>query len=266
MRRRHGGRQHLRADRRAVHPIDRPCPTQLPDEEWAPFNYQEGGNVTGISVDILEVVFEKVGVNRTRADVRIVPLAEGFQAAQKNTSTVLFAIVRKPEREPLYKWAGPFTRARFVLFAPMSRNIAIASPEDLNRYRIGAVNDSIENDLLTGLGVNASRLVPGQTPKTSSGCWRRGGSTCGQPGISPGGIRCYGLEWIRCLRGRLHPERERFYYIFSKDVPDTLVNTFQQALNLVRNQKDEQGVSEYERIIYRYLGVGCVRRHLPMKR
>jgi len=59
-----------------------------------------------------------MGVNRTRADVHIVPLADGFQQAQGNTSTVLFSIVRTPEREPLYKWAGPFTKTSFVLFAP----------------------------------------------------------------------------------------------------------------------------------------------------
>ena len=115
-------------------------------EEWAPFKYQKEGNVTGISVEILEAVFKNVGVNRSRADVRIVPLAEGFQIAQNNTSTVLFSIVRKPEREPIYKWAGPFTKASFVLYAPVRSNITISSPEDLNKYRIGAVQASVEND------------------------------------------------------------------------------------------------------------------------
>jgi len=32
-----------------------------------------------------------------------------------------------------------------------------------------------------------------------------------------------------------------FYYIFSKDVPDMLINKFQQALGMVRNQKDATG-------------------------
>jgi polar amino acid transport system substrate-binding protein len=105
-------------------------------EEWAPFNYQEEGNLTGISVEILEEVFKNIGVNRSRADVRIVPLAEGFQAAQNNTSTVLFSIVRTPEREHLYKWAGPFTRANFVLYAPTKSNITISPLKDLNDYRM----------------------------------------------------------------------------------------------------------------------------------
>jgi len=47
-----------------------------------------------------------MGVNRTRADVHIVPLSEGFRQAQGN-NTVLFSIVKSPEREPLYQWAGP---------------------------------------------------------------------------------------------------------------------------------------------------------------
>lgn len=51
-----------------------------------------------------------------------------------------------------------------------------------------------------------------------------------------------------------------FYFIFSKDVPDELIRTFSQALVAVRNQKDAQGISEYERIIYRNIGVGCTRQ------
>jgi polar amino acid transport system substrate-binding protein len=133
-------------------------------EEWAPFNYQEGGNATGIAVGILEAIFKNIGVNRSHADVRIIPLAEGFQAT-KNGSTVLFSIVRTPEREPYYKWVGPFTKASFVVFAPMAKNITINAPADLNRYRIGAVKDSIENTLLLNQGVNASNLVPGRNPE-----------------------------------------------------------------------------------------------------
>ena len=37
---------------------------------------------------------------------------------------------------------------------------------------------------------------------------------------------------------------DNFYYIFSKDVPDTLVSAFENALEAARNQKDEQGVSD----------------------
>jgi polar amino acid transport system substrate-binding protein len=230
-------------------------------EEWAPFNYQEGGVPAGISVEILEAVFHNMGVNRTRADVRIVPLSEGFRQAQGNTGTVLFSIVRTPEREPLYKWAGPFTKAGFVVFAPVSRNITITSPEDLNRYRIGVVKDSIENTLLTGQGVNKSNLVPGLVPgdliKMLEGgqvdLWATGDIT-GQYEMKVAGADPDACEIVYTL------SENDFYYIFSKDVPDELVRAFSQALVTVRNQKNAQGISEYERIIYHDIGVGCSRQ------
>ncbi len=50
-----------------------------------------------------------------------------------------------------------------------------------------------------------------------------------------------------------------FYYIFSRDVPDALVSAFEHALERAQNEKDARGVSVYERIIYRNLGVGCAR-------
>lgn len=230
-------------------------------EEWAPFNYQEGGKPAGIFVEILEAILRIMGVNRTRADVRIVPLADGFQQAQGNTSTVLFSIVRSPEREPLYKWAGPFTKSSFVVFAPLSRNITIASPEDLNRYRIGAVKSTIENDLLISQGVNASHIVNGLAPDELLQMLKGGqidlwatGDLTGRYEMMNAGVNPDAYEIVYTL------SENDFYYIFSRDVPDTLVSSFQHALEMVRNQRNAQGISEYERIIYRNLGVSYTRQ------
>ncbi len=230
-------------------------------EEWAPFNYQEGRNVTGISVDILEAIFREIGVNRSRADVRIVPLSEGFQAARNDTGTVLFSIVRSPERERLFKWAGPFTKASFVIYAPMTRDITIAAPEELNQYRIGAVRDTIENTLLIDQGVNSSQLVHGQTPadllrmleEGQIDLWATGDLT-GRHQMLATAADPNAYEIVYTL------SENDFYFIFSQDVPDTLVRAFQYSLDAVRKQRDAYGVSEYERIIYRYLGVGCTRQ------
>lgn len=230
-------------------------------EEWAPFNYQKDGNVTGISVEILEAVFKNIGVNRSRTDVRIVPLEEGFQIAQNNTSTVLFSIVRTPERETLYKWAGPFTKASFVIYAPISSNITISSPEDLNQYRIGVVQGSVENNLLTSQGVNASQIVNGKTPEDLLQMLEEGqidlwstGDLAGRQQMLQNAVDPNTYKVVYTL------SENDLYYIFSKDVPDTLVSAFQQALENVRNQKDAQGVSDYERIVYRNLGVGCIQQ------
>jgi polar amino acid transport system substrate-binding protein len=230
-------------------------------EEWAPFNYAENGVPSGISVEILEAVFRTMDVNRTRADVHIVPLSEAFSQAQGSTGTVVFSIVRTPEREPLYKWAGPFTKGSFVVFAPVSKNITITTAEDLNRYRIGAVKGTIENILLTGKGVNASHIASGLVPadlvrmleEDQIDLWATGDIT-GRYEMKVAGADPDAYEIVYTL------SENDFYFIFSSDVTDPLVDAFSQAIVTVRDQRDAQGISEYERIIYRNIGVGCARQ------
>ncbi len=230
-------------------------------EEWAPFNYQEDGNATGISVELLESIFKDAGVNRSRADVRIAPLSECLQVAQNNTSTVVFSIILTPEREPLYKWAGPFTKASFVLYAPMRSNISISSSKDLNKYLIGVVNASIENDLLASQGVNKSQIVNGQTPEDLLRMMEEGQIDLWATGDLAGRYQMLQTSEDPNAYEIVYTLSENdFYYIFSKDVPDTLVSAFQQAIETVRDQKDEQGISDYERIIYQNLGVGCAQQ------
>ena len=225
-------------------------------EEWAPFNYAKDGTAGGISVEILESIFRHSGVDRSASDVKIVPLSEGFQQAQKNTSTVLFSIVRTAAREPYYKWVGPFTKASFVVYSAANSNITIASEADLNKYRIGTVNGTIEYDMLIGKNVKASNIVVGSTPTELLQMLRDGqidlwatGDFTGHYELNRAGLDTKDYNVVYSLG-----EKE-FYFIFSKDVPDLVVDAFGHALETVRNQKDAQGFSEYERIIYRNLGV-----------
>jgi polar amino acid transport system substrate-binding protein len=42
------------------------------------------------------------------------------------------------------------------------------------------------------------------------------------------------------------------YYAFNKETPDSLVQSFQQAVDYIKNHKDENGVSDYEKICSKY--------------
>jgi len=239
------------------------APISYLTEEWAPFNYAEDGVPSGISVEILEAIFRTMGVNRTRADVHIVPLSEGFRQAQGN-NTVLFSIVKSPEREPLYQWAGPFTKARFVVYAPVSRKITISSPADLNRYRIGTVKGTIENTLLANEGVNSSQVTSGMVPEDlirmldegQIDLWATGDVT-GRYELKVAGVNPDAFEIVHTL------SENDFYFIFSRDVPKDLVSAFSDAIETVKTQEDAQGISDYERIIYKNIGVGCTRQPFP---
>lgn len=224
-------------------------------EEWAPFNYEREGIPAGIAVDILEKVFDTVHANKTRADVHIVPLFEGFRRMQNENETVLFSIVKTPEREPLYKWAGPFTKGRFVLFAPADRNITISLAEDLNTYSIGAIEGTIENTLLTDIGIDPARITGGLVPDDLIGMlidgsidiWATGDST-GWYAMKKAGIDPKKYEIVYTLR------EDDFYFIFTRDVPESLIQTFNQTLAQFLSQKNESGVTEYEKIMSKNLG------------
>jgi polar amino acid transport system substrate-binding protein len=43
------------------------------------------------------------------------------------------------------------------------------------------------------------------------------------------------------------------YYAFNKDTPDSLVQAFRRALNQTKQEKDLDGIGDYEKILYKYI-------------
>ena len=46
--------------------------------------------------------------------------------------------------------------------------------------------------------------------------------------------------------------QEDYYYAFNKEIPDSLVHSFQQALDYIKSNKNQSGVSDYEIILSKY--------------
>lgn len=230
-------------------------------EELPPYNYQKNGTLQGVSVDLLEATTEKMGSKVSREDILLVPWTEGYQAALAQNKTVLFSMARTPEREDMFKWAGPIYTNRKVLFARPDRGISIEGPEDLQAYRIGVITDDVAIQYLLYIGVNQSQIVAGSDVSTLIEALANGDiDLWAYPEASgryfaeqaTGDYNSYTVVY------QLHTQDT--YYAFSKDIPDSVVQSFQQAFDTVRNQKDEQGVSDYERIVYQNLGISCARQ------
>ena len=73
-----------------------------------------------------------MGVNLNRSVIQLLPWTEGYEKALTENYTVLFSTGRLPERELLFKWAGPIAEDRYVLLAKKDRNIGILNEEKLN--------------------------------------------------------------------------------------------------------------------------------------
>jgi len=238
-----------------------PAPEELMfiTEEYPPLNYVENGTIKGISVDLLRGVFRQMGSSIASDTIRVLPWSQAYETALSRNNTAVFATVRLPEREHLFKWAGPFGSERKVVFSSRDDPPVITSPADLEAYRIGVVKDDSAHLQLLALGVNSSQIYAYPTAPSLISAMQEGTLD----------LWCYGETVGRYHAGKVTGDPNSFaviytleyqdhYFAFNQNTSDQFIADFQAALDTLRYEPDEMGITEYQRIMYRYLGVSCV--------
>jgi polar amino acid transport system substrate-binding protein len=229
-------------------------------EQYPPYNYVENGTLRGIAVDLLSGVYREMGSTLAPGQVQVLPWTDAYETARSRKNTAVFATIRLPEREHLFKWAGPLASERQVIFADPERSIVISGPADLNRYRIGVVEDDAATPQLLALGVDPATIVTVGTVPDLVSLMQAGDID----------LWCYGDLAGRYHAGKVTGDPDAFevvstldtrdiYFAFNPDTPDSVVAAFQAALDAVRYEPDHTGVTEYQRIVYQYMGVSCMR-------
>ncbi|GAA5262705.1 cache domain-containing protein [Methanocalculus sp. MC3] len=225
-------------------------------EEYPPFNYIEDGVVKGISVDILLGTLEEMGTPVARDQIRVLPWTIAYDTALLEKNTVLLTTIRSPERDELFKWAGPFVSVAYVLFGELHEEYTISTADDLKKYRIGVVKDDYAGILLKESGVSESKIIEADdVPQLISLL---------QDGTID--LFCYGEFAGRYFIEKSTDNADNFgilyrfetddiYFAFNRETSDDLVGAFQDALDTLRYQPDQTGITEYQRILYSYIGV-----------
>ena len=223
-------------------------------EQYPPYNYQEDGKLQGISVDLLEEIWEKMGAGLNRSAIKLLSWTEGYERVLKENNTVLFTTWRIPEREQLFKWVGPVASGSDVLLAKSDKNISITAPSDLKKYKIGGIENDIAVQRLLNSGAKKEDLIleTNSTPiiemikngtidawayNDIAGIW-----LLQQSGANASDYR------VACVLAQGNG-----YYAFNEETPDSIVQSFQQALDQIKNNKDSSGISDYQKIIYKYI-------------
>lgn len=128
-------------------------------EEYAPYNYAgEDGVPTGISVDVLTLIWDELGVDRDASDITILPWARGYHIAREDPNTCLFATTVTEPRRELFNFVEPLVDVNIVIYGRRDGAPALESIDDLAPYTIGVVRDDIGDQLLMQLGAE-SRVV-----------------------------------------------------------------------------------------------------------
>lgn len=235
--------------------VDVPQDLQIVTEEFAPLNFVENGTLKGISVDLLEEALHRMGSDINRSSFRVLPWHEGYNLTLNTPDTILLSPVRLPERENLFLWAGPVISERTGLF--MLNGEHTADP-DFSSLRIAVVrNDSsVQYAVLAGAGKENLIEVPtGEeavhlVENRSVDGWVYG-QIAGQRYIDQ-----YATDPSRFVFAKDLGSSEK-YFGFNRNTPVEFVNNVNKTLQELKTDRSITGVSPFERIVARYLPVGC---------
>ena len=226
-------------------------------EQFPPFNFQEEGQLKGLSVDLLDRMLDRMGMTLNRSSIKLLAWDAGYQIALENNNTVLFSTARLSERESSFKWVGPINPTRVVLFAMKDKAINISSPEDLKKYKIGVIHNSAEELLAIKAGLDPKELVVENNSNTLMKFLEDGTIDTWAYAEIPGMwlLDRYGIKTSQYKTVFDLGNDFELYYAFNKDTPDSLVHAFQHALNQTKQELDLDGLNDYEKILYKYIPV-----------
>ncbi|UUX93303.1 transporter substrate-binding domain-containing protein [Methanoplanus endosymbiosus] len=224
-------------------------------EEFAPMNYMQDGELKGISAELLEIIFDRLDVEKTAGDIEVMDWPDAYQKTLNEENTVLFTMAKTPEREDLFRWAGPIMSNTNALFAKKESNIEINNAEDLVKYKIGVVKETASFSLLKEAGYPEEKITGADSPEDALNMLDSGDIDLWSTG------RIAGAYYIAELSGSPESyltayefEPYEFYYAFNRETPERIVEAFQRTLENIIADRKEKGYSEYDEVIYRYAG------------
>lgn len=107
-------------------------------EELPPYHYlNEKGQVTGALVDIVNATLKQAELN---GEVKIQPFARSYQAAQNQTNTFLFSLLKTPKRIHSFQWVGETYKSYAVLVGlKKKKTLQLASLDNAKHYLVGTI-------------------------------------------------------------------------------------------------------------------------------
>jgi polar amino acid transport system substrate-binding protein len=209
-------------------------------EEYYPFNYTEDGDLKGISVNLLRLIWKELG--QPDQPIQVMPWARAYDRVCNVSNTVLFSMARTSQRENLFRWAGPIATVRFVLVARKSSRIVLDDLDKAEGYRIGTLRDDITDALLQKHGErnkiealanmeqNILKLMEGRLDMVAyeERSWKQ---IAIRHGLSPDDF-----ETVSVL------SETPVFYAFNLDIPPNLYWDFQRALDRVKTTPQYQEI------------------------
>lgn len=208
---------------------------QLVTEEWAPYNYEEDGQLTGMATEIVRAIMARTG---DAFEIVLRPSMRTSLMLQNRPKTIMFSMFRTPEREALYKWVGPIAEESIRPWQLTSAAHPVETLEQLLRApQITTRHAGLVPGLLESLGFN--NLDKRATESVQLCNMLRAGRSEIIIGDTDAGVAHYSAQ-LHLPPGTLRPVpielyRASLYIAFSQDSDDERVAAWAEALEALRS-------------------------------
>ena len=220
-------------------------------EAYPPYNFvDKNNNVTGQSTEIVQAILEKTGM---QANIEVMPLSQGLALAEKGPGVVIYSLNRTPQRENLFKWVGPIGYYEQAFYAKKGSTVVVSQLEDVKKVtKIGVYKGDAGAQFLASQGftnldesltdTEALKKLMDGTVQLWLGNKDGLAITAAQAGVNPDDLVMMPTVVIRA----------DLYIAFSKDVSDGTVKAWQGALDALKQEKDIDDKTVYEKIMAEY--------------
>ncbi len=221
-------------------------PYQVVTEEWAPYNYMQDNQLTGMATEIVRAIMARTG---DAFELVLLPSMRATLALDSRPKTIMYSMFRSAERERLYKWVGPIIEESIYPYQLAHGRPPLYSLEQLLRVeQITTRHAGLIPDTLLALGFN--NLDKSATESQQLYRMLLAGRTGVIVGDTDAGVAYYSRQ-LHIAPGTLRQVpveiyRSSLYIAFSRDCDDTLVAAWANALEQLRQ------TGELERIQRRY--------------
>ena len=117
-------------------------------EELPLYAYREDGKVVGVSVEIIEALFQEANIPYT---MEMYPWARAFEKV-KNSFACVFPIQRSQENEVLFNWVSPVLISQTGFYKTVGKPLKVRAIRDAIPYKIGTYRGSFVEEYLEAQG------------------------------------------------------------------------------------------------------------------
>jgi polar amino acid transport system substrate-binding protein len=121
----------------------------LTTEQYAPFNFDDGGEIRGLGADQVKEIMRRSGITY---DIELLPWSRAIGLAREKPMTCVFTTAHTDDRDTQFKWVEPLLVERTLLVRAAGSGVEPADLAAATAYRTGTQTGDYTVELLQNAG------------------------------------------------------------------------------------------------------------------